>query len=327
MAVGRLDLTVFSSALFCFGAICATPSEAMPRSPWYMAAFDRFLRVVHNEGPAVDTLPKEAQKIDQPYVSRITKEDGAIVLKGQVPSESDVKILQGVAAATSPGVSVTDKSRIDAAVPNHDNWLAAMTFALRQLGKLEYGTAFLRNSSITIEGVTKSGDDFAAVQKKLHDETPKGVDLNAALKPHDVHPFVWVARLQSGSITMSGHVPDRQDQVLCSYAEGIFKNVKINNNMDVAKGEPRDWLTAAKATLDMLSLLSAGSAELSDNVIKLDGFYSSPAMLSLLKVYGERLPKSFRLETNILEAFSRTPGARAEDINLAARTAPASFGP
>jgi OmpA-OmpF porin, OOP family len=326
MAVGRLDLTVFSSALFCFGAICATPSEAMPRSPWYMAAFDRFLRVVHNEGPA-DTLPKDAQKIDRPYVSRITKEDGAIVLRGQVPSEGDVKILQGVAAATSPGASVADKSRVDASVPNHDNWLAAMTFALRQLGKLEYGTALLSNSSITIEGVTRSGDDFAAVQKKLHDEAPKGVDLNAALKPHDVHPFVWVARLQSGSITMSGHVPDQQEQVLCGYAETIFKNVKINNNMDVAKGEPKDWLTAAKATLDMLSLLSAGSAELSDNVIRLDGYYSSPAMLSLLKAYGERLPKGFRLEKNIYEAFSRSPGARAEDVNLAARAAPASLGP
>jgi OmpA-OmpF porin, OOP family len=327
MAVGRLDLTVLSSALFCFGAICATPSQAMPRSPWYMAAFDRFLRVVQNDGPASDTLPKEAQKIDQPYVSRVTKEDGAIVLKGQVPSESDVKILQGVAAATSPGASVTDKSRVDAAVPDHDNWLAAMTFALRQLGKLEHGTALLRNSSITIEGVTKSGDDFATVQKKLRDEAPKGVSLNAALKPHDVHPFVWVARLQSGSITMSGHVPDQQDQVLCGYAQNIFKNIKVNNNMEFAKGEPRDWLAAAKATLDMLSLLDAGNAEVSDNVIKLDGLYSSPAIVSVLKAYRERLPKGFRLETNILEAFSKTPGARAEDVNLAARAAPASLGP
>ena len=82
--------------------------------------------------------------------------------------------MQGVAAATSPGAAFTDKSRLNANVPDRDAWLAAMTFALRQLGKLERGVAQFRNSSIIIEGVTKSGDDFASVQKKLRDEAPKG---------------------------------------------------------------------------------------------------------------------------------------------------------
>ena len=56
-----------------------------------------------------------------------------ITLKGDVPTDGDLKILQGVAAATSPGTAFTDKSRLNASVPDRDAWLAAMTYALRQL--------------------------------------------------------------------------------------------------------------------------------------------------------------------------------------------------
>ena len=195
-----------------------------------------------------------------------------------------------------------------------------MTFALRQLSKLETGQAYLSNRSIVIQGVIKSGDDFAAVQKKLRDEAPKTIDIQVALKPHDVHPFVWLAQLQPGSVTLSGHVPDKQDNALYSYAQGVFQNLKVNNTMEFADGQPRDWLTAAKVSLDMLSLLYAGNAEVSDNVVKLEGIYASPAMVDVLKSYSERLPKGFRLETNILEPVTRSPAARAEDVNLAAQT-------
>lgn len=325
MTVGRRNLTVFSSALFCFGTICATPSQAVPQRPWYLAAFDNVLRVVQSTGQAA--LKDADKQLDQPYISRIAKDDGSITVKGDVPSESDLKILQGVVAATSPGATFVDKSRVNANVPDRDNWLAAMTFALRQLGKLEHGVAMLRNSSIAIEGVIKSGDDFAAVQKKLRDEAPKGVNLHAALKPHDVHPFVWLAQLQPGALNLSGHVPDQQDGILCNYAQNLFQNLKVNNGMEFAKGEPRDWLAATEVALDMLSLLYAGNAAISDNVIKLEGIYSSPAMVALLKSYSQRLPAGFRLETNIMEPVARAPAARVEDINLAAHTAPASLNP
>ena len=75
MTVGQLNLTVFSSALLCFGMVCATPSHAVPQRPWYVTAFDRVLRVVHNEDSAVDPAHKEAPKLAQPYVSLIIKDE------------------------------------------------------------------------------------------------------------------------------------------------------------------------------------------------------------------------------------------------------------
>jgi hypothetical protein len=325
MRVGRLNLTVFSSALFCLGTIYATPSEALTQSPWYQAAFDRVLNLVRNDGEAALAQPKEADKPVAPiYSSRITKDEGTITFQGDVPSEGDLKVLQGVIAATSPGAAFADKSHLNAGVPDRDVWLAAMTFALRQLGKLEHGVAQLRNSAIVIEGVTKSGDDFASVQKKLRDEAPKGVNLQAAVKPHYVHPFVWTAHLQLGSVNLSGHVPDQQDQPICNYAQTVFQALRINNSMEFAEGEPKDWTEAAKVALDMLGLLYSGSASVSDNVVRLDGIYSSSDKAAQLNSLKQKLPAGYRLEDHIYLPLARAPSA---DLNLASHNTPASLNP
>ncbi len=324
MALGILNLTVFSSAVLILEILVASPSMASPQRPWYLAALDRVLEAVSDSASA-----KEVEKLgEQSYTSRITKEDGTIIVKGLVPSENDVKLLQGVAAATSPGATVIDKSRINANVPDRDVWLAAMTFALRQLGRLEYGSALLQNTSITIDGVTKAEDDFAAVQKKLRDEAPKGIILQVSLKPHDARPFVWLAQLQPDALTLSGHVPDQQDKIVSAYAQSLFQNLNIKNNMKFAKGEPQNWLAATKLALEMLALLQTGNTAVTDNVIRLEGVYASPAMAELLDAYRKRLPRGFRLDTNILDSAGRAPTAKAEDVNFAAqRTAPASMSP
>ncbi len=174
--------------------------------------------------------------------------------------------------------------------------------------------------------MTKADDDFAAVQKKLREEAPKGLNLQVALKPHDVHPFVWLAQLQQGSLTLSGHVPDQQDQILCAHAQTLFQNLRVNNSMEFAKGEPQDWLAATKLALEMLSLLYSGNVEVNDNVIKIDGIYSSPAMVDLFKAYSKRLPRGYKLETSILEPVARAP-LRADDVSLAARDSQTSLNP
>jgi len=327
MRVGRLNFAVFSSALLCFGTICATQSGAAPQRPWYRTAFDRVLNLASNEGGAALGQANEADKqIASAYVSRIAKDNDTITFQGDAPSEADLKILQGVAAATSPGAAFADKGHLNVNVPDRDVWLAAMTFALRQLGKLDHGVAQLRNNAILIEGVTKSGDDFASVQRRLREEAPKGINLQlqAAVKPHWVHPFNWSAQLQPGSLLLSGHVPDQQDQSICNHAQNVFQTLRVNNNMEFAEGEPRNWTEAAKVALDMLGLLYAGNASLSDNVVKLEGIFSSPEMAALLKSYKERLPAGYRLEEHIVQPVARAPSA---DVNLAAHSTASSFNP
>jgi hypothetical protein len=88
--------------------------------------------------------------------------------------------------------------------------------------------------------------------------------------------------------------------------------------MEFAKGEPGDWLAAARAALDILSLLHAGNASISDNVINIDGVYSSADVNELIKAYAQKVPPSFKLETNLVESMTKLPAARAGDLSLAA---------
>ncbi len=300
----------------------------MPQGLLPFDGADRVFRLVNGDAEAGKTAPKEAaRQIEQAYLSRLTKEGGTITLRGHVPSQEDLRILQGVAAATSPGAAVIDRSHVNTNVGDRDIWLAAMTFALRQLGKLQSGTAVLKNAGIKIEGVTNADDDFAAVRKKVLDEAPRGLNVEVALKPQDVHPFVWIAQLRPGAIDLRGYVPDRVDQTLCAHAQKYFQNLKVNNGMEVAKGEPQDWLAATEVSLEMLSVLYTGSVSISDNVITIEGIYSSPNAVDLFKALGNRLPRGFRLVNNVLEPVAKAPAARAEDVSLAAQESRASMNP
>ncbi len=326
MGVGNRGFAVASATFICFAFASAPPSYSMVDKPWYSGVFSG-VRAVHLDGKPGGEAGKEADKqIEQPYISRIIKQDNTITLKGQVPSESDLKLLTGIAAATSPGATFVDKSKANAHVPDRDTWLAAMTFALRQLAKLENGSAFLRDTFISIDGVTRAEDDFAAIQKKLKEEVPKGLVLQVGLRPAEVRPFTWLAQIQPGSISLSGFVPNETDEVLMTYVQTQFQNSKIDNAMALAVGAPEEWLAAAKLSLDMLALLQSGSATLNDRVIKVDGIYASSEMAELFKLYRQKLPKGYRLESSVTPPASRTTPARAEDI-LAAHTSPATLNP
>ncbi len=326
MRAGNRGLAVASAALVFFSFASAPPSYSMVDKPWYSGVFSG-VRAVHLDGKSGTEAPREADKqAEQPYVSRIIKQDNTITLKGQVPSDGDLKLLTGIVAATSPGATFVDKTKPNANVPDRDTWLAAMTFALRQLAKLENGSAILRDTVITIDGVTRAEDDFSTIQKKLREEVPKGLVLQVGLRPAAVRPFIWFAQIQPGYVSLSGYVPNEMDQVLLSYVQTQFQNAKIDNAMAFAVGAPEEWLAAAKLSLDMLALLQTGSATLSDRVIKVDGIYASSEMAELFKLYRQKLPKGFRLEASVTPPVSRATPARVEDV-MAVHAAPAALNP
>ncbi len=287
---------------FVFGQI--SPLAAADRR-WFSTAVSRMVALVTLDA-AEASSSAEAPR-DKPYTSKVTKEDNTITLRGSIPSESDLKLLQGVVAATLPGANLVNNSRIIPTVPDRDTWLAGMTFALRHLAKLESGVAVLKNNAISIEGITKPDDNFAAVQQTLTDEVPQGLKLqHSGVRPAVVRPFVWLAQMRAGTVNLSGHVPDEFGQFLVNYAKSLFQS-NVDNGMASARGAPEGWIGAAKLSLEMLNLLQQGQVLLSDRVIKLNGVFSSPGMGATLKSYSERLPKGFRLETNILDPVLRTP--------------------
>ena len=69
MRVGRLNLTVFSSALFCLGTIFRNASQALPEGPGIRLPSTGVLNLVRNDGEAALIQPKEADKPVAPIYS------------------------------------------------------------------------------------------------------------------------------------------------------------------------------------------------------------------------------------------------------------------
>lgn len=258
----------------------------------------------------------------KPYFSRLSREEGSIMLRGDVPSDEDKKTIQGVIAATLPGLTFVDKARINANVPDRDAWLAGMNFALRQLAKLEKGRATLNNNEITLEGSARTEQDFKLMQQKLHEEIPNGIVLvKSALKPPSVSPFVWLAQLQGGSVNLSGHVPLEADQDVFFHARSIFGAFHVNNSMAWALGAPKEWPEAAKISLSILNLLQHGTVILTDTVITVDGILAGANTADQIRAMGNLLPQGFKLEANVVESDmvpARASGA-PEELSVAAK--------
>jgi hypothetical protein len=294
----------------------AAPGEATAPSPSGQA-------VAPEAAPPVpaDEL-SEATAQPKPFFSRLSREDGSITLRGDVPSDEDKKTIQGVIAATLPGLTFVDKARINENVPDRDVWLAGMNFALRQLAKLEKGRATLQNNEITLEGSARTEQDFKLMQQKLREEIPNGIVLaKSALKPPSVSPFVWLAQLQGGSVNLSGHVPLEADQDLFFHARSIFGAFHVNNSMAWALGAPKEWSEAAKISLSILNLLQQGTVILTDTVITVDGILAGPNTADQIQAMGNLLPRGFKLEANVVGAEmvpARASGA-PEELNVAAK--------
>jgi hypothetical protein len=302
------------------------PSDVVPAAaPGEQAnAHSPSTEIATPEGPPPDSADEQSEAAAQPkpFVSRLSREDGSITLRGDVPSDEDKKTIQGVIAATLPGLTFVDKARISENVPDRDIWLAGMNFALRQLAKLEKGRATLHNNEITLEGSARTEQDFKLMQQKLREELPNGIVLaKSALNPPSVSPFVWLAQLQGGSVNLSGHVPLEADQDLFFHARSIFGAFHVNNSMAWALGAPKEWSEAAKISLSILNLLQQGTVILTDTVITVDGILAGPNTADQIRAMGNLLPRGFKLEANVVGAEmvpARASGA-PEELNVAAK--------
>jgi hypothetical protein len=317
---------MLQAVVLCFSLIGISSSFAEPFKCLRLDIFSQALPASDVKESLFGASPKRAAPDNpapkvKPYVSRVVKEGSTIVLKGEAPSEEDKKTIQGVIAATFPKATFVDKAKLNKHVPNRDTWLAGMNFALRQLAKLEEGSAVIRDNEISFEGAAKNEQDFKLLQQKLHEEVPNGMVLRStALKPPSVSPFVWLAQLHSGSVNLSGHVPLESDRDLIIYARSLFGTLQVSNSMSWALGAPKGWVEAAKLSLNMLNLLQQGTVILTDKLITVDGVLAVSHTPDQVKAFVKLLPEGFKLEFNVAEASQASDSAsQPEEVAVAAK--------
>ena len=236
------------------------------------------------------------------YIWAASRRGQRIRLTGYAPSLATRQVIIGVARANFPGFEIVDRTRLARGVPPQDTWLAGVSFALRQLTSLRRGDVRLDGLNMTVTGEAEDLNEYRTVKAALAGGLPKAIKLaNNLVAPPSVSPHTWMARLEGGQMTLSGHAPDEATaSQLMALIRSTAPGLAIDNRMQPASGAPQGWRGAAVAGLRVLLSLKNGSAELKDATLTLSGLATDEADLQVARsALRADLPEPFKLADHI----------------------------
>ncbi|MEG6509523.1 hypothetical protein V6C03_11135 [Methyloligella sp. 2.7D] len=200
--------------------------------------------------------------------------DGAkIKLRGSVPSEEDRRTVLGMAKAHFADLEIEDQQKVKAGGPPKEQWLGAVSFALKQLTHLSDGGVRLTDSGFQVDGAAKSAEDYKQLRQALTGPFPTGLSIQGSkVKAPVADPFVFSAALEANILTFAGNVPSEEmHKRILDFAEAAFGGATLNDKLMVASGAPKRWDDAALAAIAALSRLNEGKVTLSGSELTIDG--------------------------------------------------------
>jgi outer membrane protein OmpA-like peptidoglycan-associated protein len=236
------------------------------------------------------------------YIWAASRRGQRIRLTGYAPSLATRQVIIGVARANFPGFEIVDRTRLARGVPPQDTWLAGVSFALRQLTSLRRGDVRLDGLNMTVTGEAEDLNEYRTVKTALAGGVPKAIKLaNNLVAPPSVSPHTWMARLEGGQMTLSGHAPDEDSAAqLMTLIRSAAPGLTIDNRMQPASGAPQGWRGAATAGLRVLLSLKNGSAELKDATLTLSGLATDETDLQAVRsTLRADLPDPFKLADHL----------------------------
>jgi OOP family OmpA-OmpF porin len=245
-----------------------------------------------------------------------TRDGRRVVLDGSVPSEAIRKDIVDAAAAEVAGANVIDNMEIADGGAEAAVWGNGAAFALRQLGRLTRGQVELNGTDFAIEGVAPDFDAYNAVLGDVPGALPGGLRLAArTILPPAISPYIWGARRDGGSMTLTGHVPDTdtRDEVV-AFAQRRFGSVPVSDTMTLASGAPSSLIDGIGVGLTALQSLNAGSVALLDRRMTVTGVASNASVRDrVVELLTTGLPDGYESVANIrIEEAAAVPVAADE---------------
>ena len=235
------------------------------------------VRVVENRA---ELLPKV-----ETFAWTARRRGNRIRIMGHVPNRATRKAILGVAKANFPGFEVVDRMATVRGVPSVDAWLGGVGFALKQLAALKRGDVHLKDLDMWIAGEAEDVVSYRAVKSALANNLPKGIKLtNDLVTAPVVSPFTWSAQLAEGRFVLAGYVPSEAAQAeLLAAAKASFGTMIIVDQMQPGHGAPKDWASAAVASVRALARLQTGSAEMKDAALVVSGLAGDAAAAEAMR--------------------------------------------
>lgn len=220
-------------------------------------------------------LDKVTPPVVQPYVWSATHQGRQVLLTGYVPSKAASEQIEADARKAFPKQAVLNRMEFAAGEPK--GYEAIVPAALRALAELEEGKAELKDAAVTVSGMAATDEVADTARKTLRQGAPAGLRLADQIKarevlPKPVSPFVTSASIQEGVVTLTGYVPSEPARVaLLETVRARLPGKRINDQLQLAGGQPEGWQACVQAGLLGLGRLGNGTLAMTDRRMVLTG--------------------------------------------------------
>jgi hypothetical protein len=246
----------------------------------------------------VGTKGASADQKSRPiYVWAAIRNNSGVKLRGAIPSEEDRQTMLGMAKAHFPNLSIEQNLKIVEGGPPRDEWLGAVSFALKQLSHLKRGAVRLSNANLKVTGEATSAEDYTEVKRALAGSLPTGISLSGEdVRAPVVDPFVFRADLGRNALSLTGSVPSEDSRKeVHELSRQLFARPGLDDRLEVASGAPKDWDEAVSAALRALSRLESGRVAMSGLAVSIEGV--APDQVTAVDV-------SYKLRRDLPKIFS-----------------------
>ena len=212
--------------------------------------------------------------IVKPFVWAAKHGGGQLLLSGYVAERQRAEVL-AAAKSAFPGATVTD--RMDTAEGAANGHPAAVAAALRELARLDEGSAEVSDAALSVRGSAPDAETQTSVRQALAKGLPQGFRLTEAITTRDAgpkpaSPYVTGAVIDTASVVLTGYAPsDAARDQLVQLAQQKFPGRRIDNRLAVAAGAPAGWQNCTQQALSGVARLGSGKVTLTDKVLDVSG--------------------------------------------------------
>jgi outer membrane protein OmpA-like peptidoglycan-associated protein len=255
-------------------------------------------------------LPRGVRLVDEritppvvrPYTWSASAADQRVTMTGYVPSDAARTAVRQAARAAFPRVGdAIDQMRLGGGAPAE--FAATTSASLRELAKLEEGTAELRDSTLTVAGLAADQATAEAVRRSLRAAVPAGVRITEQIRFREppppppppaapapappvfslpplptpqvvapVSPYTGQIDYDGSRVVVSGYVPnDAARETVIRAARQRFPGRPLDDRLRLGSGEPPGWERCFDGAMAGVARLGGGRASLTDRRVEVTG--------------------------------------------------------
>ncbi len=232
-----------------------------------------------------------SDRVTAPVVSPFTwaarHGGGQVVLSGYVSGDKTRDDIVTAARSALPRANVVDRMEVAEGAPA--SWTGVAIAALKELGRLEEGSAETRDAQLTVAGMAADEAIADTARRNMRSAMPQGFRMTDQIQhrapppppiavpsapslPKVAGPYVTTAAVNAGSVVLTGFAPsDTARDAIVQQAKVRFPGRQIDNRLEIAPGAPDGWQRCVDGGLLGIARLGSGRLQLSDRRLEVAG--------------------------------------------------------